>query len=429
MKIGQALKMALKSILGNKGRSALTMLGIIIGIASVMTIVSVINGANRKSMEMMALMGTNKISVYANYNNGQDVFQDLYDFCQKLNDSVEGVTPTAQFSATVVYGTKNSGKMGGGGGMYYMGGGMAVSDGGGGGGGGQNTEAPPNLYFGSDQYSVCNNFQIERGRDLALLDIQEYKQVCVMGAQAAQTFFNYADPVGKEIQVNGLPYTVVGVYKEKDPDNKGSMWSADNVIVFPYTVSRALSPGSQMGEFSVKAKNADAAVEATSRIIGFLTGLMGQNYEKGWYSVQSENQWQQHSNDYANMMGMVLGGIAAISLLVGGIGIMNIMLVTVTERTREIGIRRAIGAERQSIVTQFLIEAAMICGIGGVIGILIGALGSRIGGRLLMQMDIWPSVDITLGAFALSVALGILFGIYPAAKASKLQPVEALRAE
>ncbi|MPN42731.1 Macrolide export ATP-binding/permease protein MacB [bioreactor metagenome] len=124
-----------------------------------------------------------------------------------------------------------------------------------------------------------------------------------------------------------------------------------------------------------------------------------------------------------------MGGIAAISLLVGGIGIMNIMLVTVTERTREIGIRRAIGAERSSIVTQFLIEAAMICGIGGIIGILIGTLGSRIAGRLLMQMDIWPSLNITLGAFALSVALGILFGIYPAAKASKLQPVEALRAE
>lgn len=428
MKIGQALKMALKSILGNKGRSALTMLGIIIGIASVMTIVSVISGANKKSMEMMAAMGTNKITVDASYNNGQDVFQDLYDFCQKLNDSVDGVTPNSQFNATVVYGTKNSSKMGGdGGGMSYMGGGMAVvSDDSSGGGGSQNTEMPPTLYFGSDQYSVCNNFQIEKGRDLSLLDVKDYKQVCVLGARAAQTFFNYTDPVGREMQVNGLPYTVVGVYKEKDPD---SQWSMDNIIVFPYTVCRTLAPDTQMSEFSVKAKSADAAVEATSRIIGFLTGLMGQNQEKGWYSVQSENQWQQSSNDYATMMSLVMGGIAAISLLVGGIGIMNIMLVTVTERTREIGIRRAIGAERSSIVTQFLIEAAMICGIGGIIGILIGTLGSRIAGRLLMQMDIWPSLNITVGAFALSVALGILFGIYPAAKASKLQPVEALRAE
>lgn len=427
MKIGQALKMALKSILGNKGRSALTMLGIIIGIASVMTIVSVINGSNQKSMEMMAAMGTNKITVYASYNNGQDVFQDLYDFCLQLNDSVDGVTPNSQFSATVVYGTKNSSKMGGDGGMRYMGGGVAVSSSGGGGGGAsENTEMPPTLYFGSDQYSICNNFELEKGRDLSLLDIQEYKQVCVLGARAAQTFFNYVDPVGKEMQVNGLPFTVVGVYKEKDADSR---WSMDNVIVFPYTVSRTLAPSTQMSEFSVKAKSADLAVEATSRIIGFLTGLMGQNMEKGWYQAQNENQWQQSSNDYATMMSLVMGGIAAISLLVGGIGIMNIMLVTVTERTREIGIRRAIGAERQSIVTQFLIEAAMICGIGGIIGILIGTLGSRIAGKLLMQIDIWPSVNITVGAFALSVALGILFGIYPAAKASKLQPVEALRAE
>ena len=424
MKIGQALKMALKSILGNKGRSMLTMLGIIIGIASVMTIVSVINGSNKKSMEMMAAMGTNKITVYANYYNGQDVFQDLYDYCQKLTDYVDGVTPNSQFSATVVYGTKNSSKMGGNGGYSYMGGGMAAVDDGG--GGSQNTEMQPNLYFGSDQYSACNNFQIERGRDLSLLDIKNYKQVCVLGARAAQTFFNYADPVGKEIQVNGIPFTVVGVYKEKDPD---SMWSMDNIIVFPYTDSRMLSPGGQMSEFSVRAKDADAAVEATSRIIGFLTGLMGQNQEKGSYSVQSENQWQQSNNEYATMMSLVMGGIAAISLLVGGIGIMNIMLVTVTERTREIGIRRAIGAERISIVTQFLIEAAMICGIGGVIGILIGTLGSRVAGQMLMQMEIWPSVNITVGAFVLSVALGILFGIYPAAKASKLQPVEALRAE
>lgn len=216
MKIGQALKMALKSILGNKGRSALTMLGIIIGIASVMTIVSVINGSNKKSMEMMEAMGTNKITVDASYNNGQDVFQDLYNFCQKLNDSVDGVTPNSQFNATVVYGTKNSSKMGGDGGMSSMRGGMAVvTDNSDGGGGSQNTEMPPTLYFGSDQYAVCNNFQIEKGRDLCLLDIQDYKQVCVLGARAAETFFNYTDPVGKEMQVNGLPYTVVGVYQER----------------------------------------------------------------------------------------------------------------------------------------------------------------------------------------------------------------------
>ena len=190
-----------------------------------------------------------------------------------------------------------------------------------------------------------------------------------------------------------------------------------------------LSPDTQIQEFSVKAKSAEAAVEATSRISAYLTGLVGQNGERGWGYVEDNNQWQQSSTEWATQMSLILGGIAAISLLVGGIGIMNIMLVTVTERTREIGIRRAIGAQRSSIVTQFLIEAAMLCGIGGIIGIAIGTVGTRIAGKFLVQMDIWPSPGITLGAFALSVALGVLFGIYPAAKASRLQPVEALRAE
>ena len=284
---------------------------------------------------------------------------------------------------------------------------------------------PPELRFGSDQYSVCNNFKIAAGRDLSKIDIRNYNQVCVLGARAAQNFFNYADPVGQVMQVNGIPFTVVGVYGEKDPD---SAWSMDNIIVFPYTTSRILSPGMEMSQFVVKAASNKAAVEATSRISGFLTGLTS-NGQSGWGYAQSNNQWQQSQNEYTTMLSMVLGGIAAISLLVGGIGIMNIMLVTVTERTREIGIRRAIGAERSSIVTQFLIEAAMICGMGGIIGIAIGTVGTRIAGKLLIRIDIWPSIGITLGAFLLSVALGILFGIYPAAKASKLQPVEALRAE
>lgn len=416
------MKMALRSILGNKGRSILTMLGIIIGIASVMTIVSTINGMNQESLRQIEAMGTNRITVQASRYDGQDIFQDLYSYCLQLSDIVDGVTPNGNFSATVVYGAKSSAAMNNNMQNMWSNGSAGSSAG----GTPTVTEMPPNLYFGSDQYAVCNNFQISNGRDLSPLDIQDYKQVCVLGAQAAQNFFNYADPVGQTMTVNGLPFTVIGVYAEKDPD---SQWSQDNVIVFPYTDYRILSPGNMFSEFTVKAKSADGAVEAASRINGYLTGLLGQNQEKGWYYVQSENQWQQQSSDYANMLSLVLGGIAAISLLVGGIGIMNIMLVTVSERTREIGIRRAIGAQRSSIVTQFLIEAAMLCGIGGIIGIGIGTLGTRVAGKLLIHMNIWPSMGITFAAFGLSVVLGILFGIYPAAKASKLQPVEALRAE
>ena len=167
--------------------------------------------------------------------------------------------------------------------------------------------------------------------------------------------------------------------------------------------------------------------EIVTQLDGFLKGLLNQGTND--YNVHPENQNMDYVTESLNLIGGVLAGVAAISLMVGGIGIMNIMLVTVTERTREIGIRRAIGAQRSSIVTQFLIEAAMLCGIGGIIGIGIGTLGCFILGNLLFQMTIYPSAAVTAGAFGLSVLLGVVFGCYPAVKASNLQPVEALRAE
>ena len=168
-------------------------------------------------------------------------------------------------------------------------------------------------------------------------------------------------------------------------------------------------------------------VNAITEINGHLKAIIDTN--NGGYGVYSENQWQDYQNQQLTMISRVLGGIAAISLLVGGIGIMNIMLVTVTERTREIGIRRSLGAQRSSIVTQFLIESGMLCGMGGIVGIIFGTVGSLVLSKLLFQMTIFPATWVMLAAFGLSVALGVLFGSYPAAKASKLQPVEALRAD
>ncbi len=205
-----------------------------------------------------------------------------------------------------------------------------------------------------------------------------------------------------------------------------STWSQDNIIVLPYTMNRILNKSTDMSEFTVKAKDAASTTEAITRLTGFLKSLLGEN---GGYSVYSMNQWMEQDNSYLKVISLVLGGIAGISLLVGGIGIMNIMLVTVTERTREIGIRKAIGAPRRSIIAQFLIEAAAICLMGGTIGILIGFVGTLILGKLLLQLIIFPSATITIGAFVFSVVLGIIFGLYPAIKASGLQPVVALRAE
>ena len=410
--------MAWKSIWGKKGRSALTMLGIIIGIAAVMTIVSAINGYTTKTMEQYAAMGSNKLTVYIwNYmydedgnSLGKDYFPDLYDYCNTLKEYVVGVTPQANCNATVVYGTKSSANM-----QYnYDDKGNPVGD------------FPPSIYYGSDQYGLCNNLTIAKGRDISVLDCQRYNQVCVLGATAAKSFFDGVDPVGKEMQFNGQNFLVVGVYQARVEEDSPTSRNLDNFILVPYTARRVLG-GSAPEQFIVKARSAESMVEASSRIGGFLKGLVDPNM--GGFNLDKENSWQDYQNQQMGMISMILGGIAAISLLVGGIGIMNIMLVTVTERTREIGIRRAIGAERASIVTQFLIEAAMLCGIGGIFGILLGTGGSLIVGRLMFKMTIYPAAWITLCAFSLSVALGILFGIYPAAKASKLQPVEALRAE
>ena len=275
-------------------------------------------------------------------------------------------------------------------------------------------------------YSICDNLTVTKGRDLSMLDCQRYNQVCVLGATAAKAFFDGVDPVGKEMQFNGQSFEVIGVYGSRVGKDNPNGQNMDNFILVPYTARRVLC-GAAPEQFIVKARDSASMIEASTRIGGFLKGLV--DPASGGFNVDKENSWQDYQNQQMGMISMILGGIAAISLLVGGIGIMNIMLVTVTERTREIGIRRAIGAERASIITQFLIEAAMLCGIGGVFGILVGTGCSLLVGRLMFKMTIFPAVWITLCAFTLSVALGILFGIYPAVKASKLQPVEALRAE
>ncbi len=401
MKIGQAFKMAVKSILAKKGRSFLTMLGIIIGIASVMTIVATLNGSNQKQREYYESQGTNKVEAYGYlYYSNESMYDILRDYCQSMGDLVVGITPNSYaWGLTVKYGAKSSDSM----------------------------EYSPNLYLGSEQYSACNNFTIAKGRDLCYLDIKNYNTVCVLGARAAKNFFDYSDPIGKVLTIGGKPFTVVGVYAEKDPDNA---WSLDNVIVMPYTITRFYpDQGFDTSEISIKCKDKQSVKEVIARVQIYINSLT-KNGETGWGYAYSNQEWMDSDNEYMTMLSLVLGGIAGISLLVGGIGIMNIMLVTVTERTREIGIRRAIGAQRSSIVVQFLMEAAMLCGFGGLIGIGIGYGLTNLAGRLLLDgMSIVPATSITIGAFAFSVGLGVIFGMYPAIKASGLQPVVALRAE
>ena len=191
--------------------------------------------------------------------------------------------------------------------------------------------------------------------------------------------------------------------------------------------SMDFNPQFTFDSFIVKAVSKEATTKAITMLDSFLSTLIDSN--NGYYSVYSQNEWMESDQSYTDMLSLVVGGIAGISLLVGGIGIMNIMLVTVTERTREIGIRMAIGASRASIILQFLIEAAVICAVGGILGLVVSVLGTLVAGKLIMDMVLTPGVGMTIGAVGFSVVLGIVFGLYPAIKASSMQPVEALRAD
>ena len=254
----------------------------------------------------------------------------------------------------------------------------------------------------------------------------------MLGGGLKEKLFDYTSPVGETITINGLPYLVVGWYQAKNIEDDYS--GMDNVLLLPYTVNRTLNRNQTISDWKIKCTSSSATSEVTARVQNFLNGMFptdeNGNQWDGYGYANTNNDWQQSAQESARMQTLVMGGIAAISLLVGGIGIMNIMLVTVTERTREIGIRKAIGAERRSIIAQFLIEAAVICGIGGILGIIFGCMGSLIAGKFLLNgMILWPDQGIVMGAFLFSVVLGIIFGMYPAVKASGLQPVVALRAE
>ena len=406
MNLMQAFKMAFKSIAAKKTRSFLTMLGIIIGVASVVIMVSVVQGQNKKNMEYLEAMGDNKISVYAYqwYETSGSVSDLLYEYCLGMQDLVLGVTPQIDVwqEITIKYGAKS----------------FNTND-------WDRWEDRMSVVLGSDQYGVCNNYTIGGGRELSFLDVEKSNQVCVLGAGAKEKLFDFVDPVGETIFINSQPFLVVGWYESMGVEG----WSElDNMILLPYTFNRTLNNNQQINQYVVKGRTATSTTLAVAKLKAFLGGFITD--DNGFYDVGSNNDWADRAQEQNLMQSLVLGAIAGISLLVGGIGIMTIMLVTVTERTREIGIRKAIGAERKSIVVQFLIEAAVICGIGGTIGIALGTMGTLIAGKFLLSgMILWPSTTITVGAFTFSVVLGILFGLYPAIKASSLQPVEALRAD
>ena len=394
----ETFRQALQNVWSNKLRTFLTMLGIIIGVMAVIVIVGLGNGMTKSMRDSFSALGTNTLSIQVwGYGSRSVSVEEMYDICQRHSDLIKAVSPQVNFSG------KASGTLKIGTTSYRW----------------------SNMSGVDENFTEMKNYQIVQGRGLQYMDMQDNKQVCVIGDYLNRVAFG-GNGVGQTLKIGANKFRVVGVLSAKVSDPTMQQGSDDDCVYLPYTTVMRLSSQSMVDCYTAMMADESLANEAKSTMEEELMSIL--KTENGYY-VYSASEWLEEMNKMINMVIVILTGIASISLLVGGIGIMNIMLVSVTERTREIGIRRAIGAQRASIVTQFLIEAGMLCGMGGVVGIAVGTAGSVVVSRLMYQMTVYPPVWVGLAAFALSVALGVLFGSYPAIKASKLQPVEALRAE
>jgi len=389
------LEMAFMAMKAKKGRSFLTMLGIIIGVGAVLILVTVVTGMNADMEAYYEKLGVNKISVNIRYfdrTNTVDMSQEFMDFAVASSADVLGVTPDVSTTAN----------------LRYFG----------------NSNDTATVYLGNEQWSACNNYVIDQGRDLIAMDMENRAMVCVLGSYVAQELFAYIDPIGEKIRINGDPYTVVGVYYSKDGSAEESM---DDALVIPYSRNRAMLNTATLTDFTVKVASSAAMDSVIAEVEFWLEENINSNTMS--YTVSNGNDAMAEADDETTSLQLILAGVAAISLLVGGIGIMNIMLVTVTERTREIGIKKAVGAQRSVIINQFLVESAILSFLGGLVGILIGYLGSVLIGKAMYDLILFPNTVYVVAAALFSIIIGVTFGLYPAVKASSLQPVDALRAD
>lgn len=393
----QLFKMAIKSIIGNKIRSILTMLGIIIGIASVIILVAMGQGTTKEVQDSIQSMGTNLITVNIVGNRNATVTTKELDQL-KTKPGIADISPTL---------TQNTN--------------ISAND----------QTATTSAQAVEPNFAKIRNMSVESGRFINQSDLDNRYHSAVVGTDVATELFSTTNVVGQSISVNGVDFTIVGVLT---PMGTSSAGSADDTILLPLTTAQRLLKTTQVKTFYVQASNSDTVDTAMSYLQIFLDKKYNLPISSSttatnkYFRVMSETSLLQTATSTQQSMTNMLSGVAAISLIVGGIGIMNIMLVSVMERTREIGIRKALGAKRKAILLQFLIEAVFISGIGGIIGVLIG-IG---GGQFLKTYNhtaIQLSGTVILAAFAFSVTVGVVFGLYPANKASKLNPIDALSYE
>lgn len=389
MELRQTFKMAIRSIVDNKIRSVLTMLGVIIGVAAVITLVGVVDSATNYIMSTFDDVGANMITVVLTGRGNDEIkYEDIDKFLLQYPEYFKGVSPLLQNPVVVKNGT--------------------------------NTENTT-LYGVNEIFKDVSGYKLEEGRFFTDVDASKNANVCVIGSYLRYELYGSENPVGQTIKVNGKEFKIVGLLEEKQNSSSNGN---DNSILIPYsTATRFLrSKTTSMSIYYICAESSEVAEQAKNIFENFLASKVDDEY----YTVVDMSAVLETIGDITGMLEMLLGGIAAISLVVGGIGIMNIMLVTVTERTREIGIRKAIGAKRKSILSQFLIESIVISGLGGIIGIIIGTLAT-IGIGKIMGIFSLPTLGVIMLAFSFSVAIGVFFGLYPANKASKLNPIDALR--
>lgn len=389
MNFYQSFLLALKSLSTGKVRSFLTMLGIIIGVAAVIVIVSLGQGMQNEMNDAISSMGTDllNVTIMGRGSSRQVSEDDFYTFAEENGDLVRGVSPSATISAAVKYDT---------------------------------TDLSSTTVTGvNEQYTEIKNLTVLQGRDLQYIDCYSRMNVCVVGSYIAKEILG-GNALGQQININGFHYQVVGVLEEQADSTEGS---SDDMILVPYTCATKLNGGRTMTSYILAASTKDTANAAEEKLNLMLYRVF---QDEDAYLIMNMASMMESVNDLVDTMVLFLVAIAAISLLVGGIGIMNIMLVSVTERTREIGIRKSVGAKERDILSQFVIEAGTTSGVGGAVGIVLGIICSSGIAKL-----VGLSADATLSsialAFGVSVFIGILFGYLPARKAAKLNPIDALR--
>ena len=390
-----AFRMALRSIRSNKLRAMLTMLGIIIGVMALVVLVSLVDGATSTVTDAVSSLGSSMLTVTVSDDKGNPVRLDDLETWVDEEASIEKISPYASASVTAkrdsVYGSMT-------------------------------------VYGITPDYYEINNMQMAMGRFLKDVDVDNSSYVCVLNEEAAEELIGYIDCVGEAISLNGVKYTIVGVLAADDDSLMASLTAGSLYAYIPYTSLVRLSDSATLDITTFYLGASDGyTVEDVENV---MTMELFERFEEDEdaYSVSSQNIIEDAMSSITSVLTILLGGIAAISLIVGGIGIMNIMLVTVTERTREIGIRKAIGATRGTILRQFLTEAVVLCMLGCALGIFLSWSILRVVSVVVSSLDMAFELQgtVVLISVVFCFFIGIVFGLYPANKAAKMKPIDAL---